>query len=91
MPILFWQCYFITAVDTTPPTIDALFTAYNLTNGNLTINANVTDLTTGVDLLNVRLFYSVDNSPWQNQTMEYTSGDTFDAMHAWFTVAFNSR
>jgi hypothetical protein len=79
VPVLFWQYHFIAVVDTTPPTIDAVSTTYNVTSGNLTISANVTDLTSGVDPWNVTLFYSINDGSWQNQTMEYVSGDTFNA------------
>jgi ABC-type transport system substrate-binding protein len=77
--LLFWRFHFFAAVDTKPPTIDTISTTYNATTGNLTINASVTDLTTGVDPWNVTLFYSTNNSPWQNQTMEWVSGDTFNS------------
>ncbi|MDH5266324.1 MAG: right-handed parallel beta-helix repeat-containing protein [Candidatus Bathyarchaeota archaeon] len=73
--LMFWQFVYFAAVDSTPPTIEVQ-TPVETPEG-LMINATVEDLVTGVD--SVQLFYSVDDGPWNNKTMEWFSGDTFNS------------
>jgi parallel beta-helix repeat protein len=74
--LILWRFVYFAALDSAPPKIEAVQPPISHPEG-LTINAVVKDLVTGID--SVQLFYSLDDGPWKNQTMDWYSGDTFNS------------
>jgi len=74
--ILIWQYTFFASVDSKPPTIETIQPPISTFNGQLLFNATVKDVS-GIE--SVQLYYSVDNGPWNNQSMQWNSGDTFNS------------
>jgi hypothetical protein len=74
---MFWQFTYFAALDSTPPTIEAIQPLIHTPEGNLIFNTTVKDLTTGIE--STRLFYSINYGPWNNQTMYWQEGDTFNS------------
>jgi len=74
--ILVWQYTFFASVDNRPPTIETIQAPTLTFTGDLRFNVTVKDAS-GIE--SVQLHYSVDDGPWNNQTMQWNSGDTFNS------------
>jgi len=74
--MLIWQFVYFASTDNKPPTIESIETPILSLDGSLFFNTTVKDLS-GID--SVVLRYSIDYSPWQNQTMDWANGDTFNS------------
>jgi ABC-type transport system substrate-binding protein len=74
--ILIWQYIFFASVDSKPPTIEAIQLPELTFNGDLLFNATVKD-TSGIE--SVQLYYSVNEGEWNNKTMQWHAGDTFNS------------
>jgi hypothetical protein len=74
--ILIWQYTFFSSVDNSPPTIETLPPPTLTFKGDLLFSATVKD---GSGIESVQLCYSVNDGPWNNQTMLWNEGDTFDS------------
>jgi hypothetical protein len=81
--ILIWQYTFFTSVDNKPPTIEAIQPPTLTLTGDLLFNATVSD-SSGIE--SVRLCYSVNSGPWNNETMRWDSGDTFNSTSYTLTI-----
>jgi hypothetical protein len=75
--ILFWQFIYLAALDSTPPTIEAIQTPLHTPMGNLLFNVTFKDVGSGI--ADVQLFYSINDGPWNNHTMNWDNGDTFNS------------
>jgi hypothetical protein len=73
--LLIWQYTFFSSVSTMPPTIVSMQPPVSTNSGDLLFNATVKDKS---GIKNVTLCYSINNGPWNNQTMQLKSGDTFN-------------
>jgi len=73
---LIWQYTFFASTDNKPPTIQKIEQPTLIFNGNLLFNVTVKDAS-GVE--GVQLYYSVDDGPWNNETMHWDAGDTFNS------------
>jgi hypothetical protein len=73
---MIWQFIYFASTDNKPPTIEAVTTPTVTPDGSLVLNATVSD-PSGV--METVLHYSVDYGEWQNQTMQWMSGDTLNA------------
>jgi hypothetical protein len=73
---LIWQYTFFASVDNKPPTIEAIQPPALTFTGDLLFNTTVKD-PSGIE--SVQFYYSVNSSPWNNQTMQWDSGDTFNS------------
>jgi hypothetical protein len=73
---LIWQFVYFATTNNKPPTVERLETPVWTLDGHMLFNTTVKG-SSGV--AQVLLHYSVDNGPWQNDTMQWTSGDTFNS------------
>ena len=73
---MIWQFIYFASTDNKPPTIESLETPIMTPDGHLAFNATVRDPS---GIAEVLLHYSVDGGPWQNTTMQWSSGDTFNS------------
>jgi hypothetical protein len=74
--ILIWQFIFFSSLDNKPPTIEKIKPPTLTFKGDLLFNATVRDAS-GIE--GVQLYYSIDHGPWNNQSMQWNSGDTFNS------------
>jgi hypothetical protein len=73
---MFWQFTYFASTDNKPPTIEAIQSPTLTFTGDLLFNTTVKDKS-GIG--SVQLCYSVNDGPWNNQTMQWDSGDTFNS------------
>jgi len=73
---MIWQFIYFASTDNKPPTIESLETPIMTPDGHLAFNATVRDPS---GIAEVLLHYSVDGGPWQNTTMQWSSGDAFNS------------
>jgi uncharacterized protein (DUF2141 family) len=73
---VFWQFIYFASTSSKPPVIEAVQPPIVTFNGSLQFNTTVKDVS---GIQSVQLFYSVNNGPWNNQTMQWSSGDTFNS------------
>jgi len=81
--ILIWQHTFFASVDNKPPTIETIPQPTLTFTGDLLFNATVKDAS-GIE--SVQLYHSVNNGTWNNQTMQWNSGDTFNSTSYKLTI-----
>jgi ABC-type transport system substrate-binding protein len=72
---LIWQFIYFASASNKPPTIESITTPTVTPDGNLVLNATVSDPS---GIMETVLHYSVDFGEWQNQTMQWMSGDTLN-------------
>lgn len=84
---MFWQFIYFASTDNNPPTIESIETPILSLDGNLFFNTSVKD-PSGID--NVELYYSVDGGPWENETMDWASGDTFNSTQYTYQKLFGT-
>jgi hypothetical protein len=80
---LIWQYTFFASTDNKSPTIQEIDLPTLTFNGDLLFNATVKDAS-GIE--SVQLNYSVNDGPWNNQTMQWGSGDTFNSTSYTLTI-----
>jgi hypothetical protein len=73
---MIWQFIYFASTDNKPPTVEHIEMPIFTPDGHLIFNATVKD-SSGIDM--VFLHYSIDGSPWENTTMQWASGDTFNS------------
>jgi len=73
---MIWQFIYFASTDNKPPTIESVETPIMTPDGHLLFNATVRDRSGIADVV---LHCSVDGGPWQNVTMQWASGDTFNS------------
>jgi hypothetical protein len=73
---MIWQFVYFATTSKKPPTIEKIQPPTLTFNGDLLFNATVTDHS---GIRSVQLYYSVNGGPWNNQTMQWNSGDTFNS------------
>jgi hypothetical protein len=72
---MIWQFVYFASTDSKPPTIEAIQPPKLTFTGDLLFNVTVKDRS-GIG--GVQLYYSVNDGPWNNQSMQWSSGDTFN-------------
>jgi hypothetical protein len=78
---LIWEFIYFASTDNNPPTIESIETPIMSPDGTLLFNTTARDRS---GIQNVALHYSVDGKPWENRTMDWASGDTFNStQYAW--------
>jgi hypothetical protein len=80
---MFWQFIYFASTDNKPPTIETIQPPTLTFKGDLLFNATVKDAS-GIE--KVQFYYSVNNGPWNNQTMQWNSGDTFNSTSYILTI-----
>jgi len=73
---LIWQFIYFASTDNNPPTIESIETPVLSLDGSLFFNATIKD-SSGIE--SATLHYFVNSGPWQNRTMDWASGDTFNS------------
>ena len=73
---MIWQFIYFASASSKPPTIESIETPTVTPDGHLVLNATVSDPS---GIMETVLHYSVDYGEWQNQTMQWMSGDTLNA------------
>jgi hypothetical protein len=84
---MIWQFIYFASTDNKPPTIESVETPTLTPDGHLIFNATVKDLS---GIAQVLLHYSVDGAPWENTTMQWVSGDTFNSTDYTVEKAFET-
>jgi hypothetical protein len=74
--VLIWQFVYFATTGNKPPTVETVEPPTLTLTGNLLFNTTVSDAS-GIE--NVQLFYSVNNGPWNNELMSWSSGNTFNS------------
>jgi hypothetical protein len=74
--VMIWQFIYFASTENKPPTIEQFETPTMTPDGYLLFNATARD---GSGIADVSLYYSIDGGPWQNKTMLWASGDTFNS------------
>jgi ABC-type transport system substrate-binding protein len=72
---MIWQFIYFACTDNKPPAIESVDSPTVTPNGQLVLNATVSDPS---GIMETVLHYSVDYGEWQNQTMQWMSGDTLN-------------
>jgi hypothetical protein len=73
---MFWRFVYFATTDDQAPTIEEIEPATLTPKGDLLFNATIKDAS-GIE--GVFLIYSINDGPWNNQTMQWNSGDTFNS------------
>jgi peptide/nickel transport system substrate-binding protein len=73
---MFWQFIYFASTDNKPPTIEAVQSPTLTTAGDLMFSTTVRD---GSGISNVQFWYSVNDGSWNNETMQWGLGDTFNS------------
>jgi hypothetical protein len=73
---MIWQFIYFASTDNKPPKITTPGDPMLTPDGYVTFHVNASD-PSGIS--QVSLQYSVDSGPWQNKTMEWEAGDTFNS------------
>ena len=73
---LIWDFIYFASTDNNPPTIESTETPTLSPDGTLLFNTTAKDKS-GID--NVMLFYAKDGGLWENHTMDWACGDTFNS------------
>jgi hypothetical protein len=73
---MIWQFVYFATTDNKPPTIESVKTPTFSPDGYLLFNATAQDHSGIAQML---LHYSVNGGPWENLTMQWASGDTFNS------------
>jgi hypothetical protein len=73
---MIWQFIYFASTENKPPTVEKVETPTLSPDGYVLFNATVSDHS-GID--NVFLHYAVNGGTWQNTTMQWSAGDTFNA------------
>jgi hypothetical protein len=73
---MIWQFIYFASTDNKPPTIETMGDPMLTPDGYLTFRVNASD-PSGISQVSLR--YSVDGGLWQNKTMEWEGGDTFNS------------
>jgi hypothetical protein len=73
---MIWQFIYFASTDNKPPTVERMETPILSPDGYLLFNATVSDHS-GIG--RVTLCYSIDGGAWQNATMQWAAGDTFNS------------
>jgi ABC-type transport system substrate-binding protein len=74
---MFWHFTYFASIDITPPIIEEIQTPTHTFEGGLLFNTTVKDPGSGIQ--SVQLLYQVNDGPWNNETMEWQAGDTFNS------------
>jgi hypothetical protein len=74
--MMIWQFVYFASTDNKPPAIEAFQPPKLTFTGDLLFNATVKDQS---GIKGVQLYYSVNDDPWCNQSMQWSSGDTFNS------------
>jgi len=73
---MIWQFIYFASASSKPPTIESIETPTVTPDGHLVLNATVSDPS---GIMETVLHISIDYGEWQNQTMQWLSGDTLNA------------
>jgi hypothetical protein len=73
---LIWQFIYFASTSNKPPTIEVIQPPALTFDGSLTFNSTVKGAS-GIE--SVQLYYSVNGGAWNNQSMQWSSGDTFNS------------
>jgi hypothetical protein len=73
---MIWQFIYFASTENNPPNVENMEMPIMSPDGYLLFNTTVSDHS-GID--KVILYSSIDGGPWQNTTMQWTSGDTFNS------------
>jgi len=73
---MIWQFIYFASTDNKPPIIETMGDPMLTPDGYLTFRVNASD-PSGISQVSLR--YSVDGGLWQNKTMEWEGGDTFNS------------
>jgi len=74
--MLIWQFIYFASTDIGSPSIEAVEAPILTYTGDLSFNATISDKS---GIQSAQLYYSVNDGPWDNQTMQWVSGDTFNS------------
>lgn len=74
--MMIWQFVYFASTDNKPPEVESIETPIFTPDGSLIFNTTVKDAS-GID--EVMLHYSINGDPWQNRTMQWAAGDTFNS------------
>jgi hypothetical protein len=80
---LIWQFIYFASTNNKPPTIEVMQPPALTFHGDLTFNATVKDAS---GIQSVQLYYSVNGGAWNNQSMQWSSGDTFNSTSYALTI-----
>jgi len=74
---MFWHFTYFASIDAFPPVIEEIQIPTHTIEGGLLFNTTVKDPGSGIE--SVQLLYQVNDGPWNNQTMNWQEGDTFNS------------
>jgi parallel beta-helix repeat protein len=73
---MIWQFVYFATTDNNPPSIEEIEQPVLTPTGDLMFGTTVTDLS---GIQGVELYYSINGGSWNNVSMQWSSGDTFDS------------